>query len=220
MNGRLVEEVFAIQDRLEMARAFFPIVDNIDSFQYAHCIYLAGEKDLFVDGYFFDDDDDWGPRTPGFRSHFQEYLEAAKPVRFKDYLFLTDLYRLVLDRLSPKDLSASDLVELSERKFDPVPIVDEILEDSRGFLLWRWQLESLVRAFYCEQDRVLRLCRGINNNLCNAWDETHSLKFGTRSLYSILVERRALPFTILPNIKGAVLLYNSKSPLHDDKTLG
>jgi hypothetical protein len=122
-GGMLVEQMFRVLDHPASAKTLFFSVNDLGDYHYAECTHLAEEKNIPVEGCLASTDGLY--RSPGFKTDFHEHLEGTKPVSFKDFLFSLDSYRL--RRSNPKDLSPSELLELTAPEFDTIPIVDETL---------------------------------------------------------------------------------------------
>jgi hypothetical protein len=201
----LKEQIFEVSSNLELAKSFFPEVNDLEAYHLAHCICIG--EDQVIAGTLSKELGEG--ESLGFMSCFSEYLKRSAPQTFKDFLFLLDFYR---GRRVGR--SVGDIFDLMSHVFPKIQIVDEILEDSRGLLLWHHQLEHLFRAFYDDITKVVRLRKQINAKVPDAFDIAESLKFDGISLADIVEERMVLGFTVSPNVKGASTLYKmSGDPL-------
>ena len=105
-----------------------------------------------------------------------------------------------------------DLIDLTYREFSTIPVVDEILEVSGGFLLWHHQLESLFALFLTDHARIVDARRNINMKKPEAFRLAKSLKFDENlSLEDVILERMVLGTVKFPNIHGANILYRLKN---------
>lgn len=192
MYGEIVEKVFEVTSEAKLAKSLFSHLSDWQEYRYARAIYVDGESPSLVDGYLTDSHE-----TLGFKTDFRNYLDQIQPLGFLDHLFAVDYYKL---RRTTKDLT------LPNKTFDYVPVVDDILTDTRGFLLWHHQLEWLFRAFFDDTAKVVRLRKRINAKKPEAFELAGSLMLDNMSLENVIWERMALGYTVFPNVKGALAL--------------
>lgn len=196
----LVEEIIEVRGNVGRVRALFPSVDDVERFDYAHCITLD-HKTVIVGKIVSSLDE---PPLVGLRSDFRNLLETAHPESFSDLLLMVELY----DGAMSGTLGLAELLDLISRKPPGIPVVDEILAMSRGFLLWRRQLESLFGLFVEDTSQLSELCRSINHRRVEAFQLARSLRFSeSLSLEDLIWERMVLKHVKVPNIHGANILY-------------
>jgi hypothetical protein len=199
-NEKFIEQVFEIHPNVELARVLFPFLENIEDYQFAHCIYLDDKK--LITGAVFTSP----PEKPstGFRNDFRDYLDKTNPGTFTDLLVRVDLY----DGVIRGHCALPDLVDLTYRQFPRIPMVNELLEMSSGLLLWHHQLESLFALFLTDHARIVDARRGINMKNPEAFRLAKSLKLDENlTLEDIILERMILGAVKFPNIHGANILY-------------
>lgn len=194
MYESLVERIFEVKSEAKLAASLFGHLSDWQEYRYAWAIYIDGESPSLVDGYLTGSLE--GNETTGFKTDFKEFLDQIQPSGFLDHLFALDFYKL---RRTVEDF-------IFPRTFDYLPVVDDILQDSRGFLLWHHQLELLFRGFYDDTDKVVNLRKGINARDPEAFEMAGSLMLGATSLEDVIWERMVLGHTLFQNVKGALLL--------------
>ena len=76
-----IEQVFEVRRNVELARVFFPFLENAEDYHYAHCIYLD-DKTLIAGTAFTS-----SPERPstGLRSDFKNYLNQTNPRDFRRF---------------------------------------------------------------------------------------------------------------------------------------
>jgi len=203
-----IEQVFQVRPNVELARVFFPFLENAEDYHYAHCIYL--DDKTLIAGVAFTS----SPERPstGLGSDFKNYLNQTNPETFGDFLLRIDLY----DGVMHGYYALPDLIDLTYREFSTIPVVDEILEVSGGFLLWYHQLESLFALFLTDHARIADARRNINMKKPEAFHLAKSLKFDENlSLEDVILERMVLGTVKFPNIHGANTLYRLKNAAFD-----
>jgi len=150
-----------------------------------HMIYAELPDDrFFIHGYpiYQDSDDFWKKEVIGFQGNLKKMLTGWQPKTFNDLLVLLSFYFCS-----------------SENKFisppEPFPrqgsIVDDILSETRGYLLWTDQLERLIGIF--EQNgkirkELVRNSYGLRKNIFQEWASTKFLDNGL-NLQDVVNER-------------------------------
>ena len=82
------------------------------------------------------------------------------------------------------------------------------MHDSKGILIWHYQLENLLGLFFNAHDRVVELMRDINAKKVESMNLTENLRFDEKiSLNDILSERMIFFNTVYPNSNGAFQLF-------------
>lgn len=117
-----------------------------------------------------------------------------------DLVFLLDFYHVNATRMGHR-LRPDRCLSM------PMDILENLLPESRGFLIWHFQLENLIRFFVAENSEATRLLKEINAGK----SETHGL-IGTyrlsseTSLLELITEKRVFCTTCRPNVHGALAL--------------
>jgi hypothetical protein len=139
----------------------------------------------------------------GFKDELARYLHRYKPETFMDYLFFIEIY-------SRSKLGYLSIEELYNRKFREHEIIDNILKDSHGFLLWDYHLENLIRLLLIEpnSERTTEIRRKLNVKDQAYWNLAKELKLSNGlCLYDILDERTILGCTSYPQFRFAYNLF-------------
>ncbi|MEW5735871.1 MAG: hypothetical protein AB1921_13515 [Thermodesulfobacteriota bacterium] len=181
-----------------MAKALFPEIKGLDQHKYAYAVYLAKERPELVLGHVTSTLPE-GMR-PGYSGDFREFITRHPPRSFTDLSFLLDFYHFNAARLHHR-------YNPNRLFFSPIGIVNDMLKESRGVLLWHYQLENLLRLFVPDSDKVARLRKGINAQRRSAYDAARGMKLAKTSLADIITERMLFFNTCNPNVRGALALF-------------
>jgi len=108
-----------------------------------------------------------------------------------------------------------EMQSIYDVKFSSNEVVDEILKDSKGILLWQYQLKHLIRMFIGDIEKAEKLQKLILRSAMHTEPRIEKIikKFmftNNLSLYDVLNERSS-PILRLsnPNLQGAWNLYKS-----------
>ena len=209
MAWKLVEQTFDSRNEPELYKALFgEPQEALANSPFIHCIYLDGGSkyavtEIFTEcycGYI------------GYSTEFSEYIKREKPLTFMDFLFLIKAYH---DLIMLKEISINDLPKLRDTNFRKIGIVDEILNNSSGRLLWVHQLEELIGIFSASRLKNIELVQRIRARHTDAYDIISGMKFNEISVADIIDERAIDGNIDFPNMRGASLLYdfhNVKDP--------
>lgn len=183
-------------------------------FKYAYVAYTKDKKFL------------WGHQASekkelatNFKKELADFVKLYNPASFKDFLFFMD----IIPRYSD-DLSMSELAKYKYRKYE---IVDFILSESRGFLLWHYQFQQLLsfcwdkgwehimnivkidpKTVHISDEPYNQLVSGLFNRRRFYWDMMKWLKFSNHyTMYDVLKERAIKRRIGNPNIERAYMLY-------------
>lgn len=170
---------------------------------YAYAIYIDDNKKTIIDCRIFTEAVDF--EQLGFSNKFEDFIQSNQPKCFNDILFLLDIYHC-----NTKHFPRVSVADIQNTKFTYVPIVDELLKESKGFLIWKHQLENLYLLFNHNREEVDKFCSGISAlKTPEIFNIAKSLKFDNGiSLEDVINERMALSFVKRPNIRGAFELNN------------
>jgi len=196
-RGCIVEKLFQLPRDKELAQAVFPAFtkDEYKRFPYLFGLYVNDSQPLPVIAYMTDDRAKVNLR---FDELWTSFLKRHKRPGFMDILIFLDSY--------PKFKDMRD--NCYDLKFKPQPIVDAILAESGGCLLWHHQLENLLRVFVDTPQEALKLRKALNASLPQAMTRINGFCFddGT-ALAAVLKEREVLGVTAYPNMSGAANLF-------------
>jgi hypothetical protein len=194
MVFKITEQVFKASSNFGWARSLFP---DAKSDEFIFAVHTGVEFLTVTEGLANRPEE---INLGNFKSALRIFREKYRPQRFMDYLFFVDVYPIFKNQ--PK------VEELCQPEFKEYYIVDELLKDTRGFLLWHYQLENLINLFFGKSDKAMDLCRGINAKYPEALEKAKQLRFTEGlKLFDVISERMILGATKYPNIEGAHNLY-------------
>jgi len=193
MTDMIREELLRISENWDLISVLLNDIDYLGDYDYAYVVYVVTPKPLLVTARLYRTD--WGvEQLSKSGKGFKEFLEAHKPRSFADTLFLLHMF------------PHWDFVH---RGFGDQLIISDILRESRGFVLWHYQLENLFRLFYQNNDQVVKLRKAINRRENVVYELSKTLAVGKASLYEVLIERMGPIATSFPNMRGAYNLYHA-----------
>jgi hypothetical protein len=190
------EEIFPIEDKPWIAK-FFPekLFDKpIQGRWYADCIYMERQGDIkLIKGSLIPD-----CKEEAERDVFVKYIQKYKPQSFKEILFFLDLYSIELP----------DINRLYQSKSKMAKVIESILEDSRGLILWHQQFEDIISLFVRDRNSVVSIRKGINAKRNEDIEILKQFKIDEiTTLLEFINERMLRGHTRYPNIQGACVLY-------------
>ena len=202
------EDIIEITQANELLRELKIDKENYcDDYKYAYIVYDKNAKRL-IKAF-------WGATTDelekwrGFAGALDKYIKKEDPKKLVDYMFFLDIRtRSKIGNFSMEDIYG--------RKFEENVIVDGILADSKGFLLWPYQLENLIGLFYFDTTKPSELGKGLSVFRDEYVQEAKEMKLKNNlSLYDVIVQRRVCDRTSLifsPRWYYAYNLYNAVNP--------
>lgn len=132
------------------------------------------------------------------------YLRRVSPQTFVGCLYVLDTYRQCR-------LLAEPLPENESRDFTPDPVVDEILESSRGILLWQFQLKRLAQSLGLTHQAAIRLRRRVNQKCPSALDSVEGKTFPSgQGLRDVIDERLLYEGTVPGEWEGARIVFDAR----------
>lgn len=162
---------------------------------HALAVYLDGEAPMRVFAHFT------ATHPPGLRDDFRRHWQRHAPQQFSDVAFVIDTYRLGLLWSRPVEL---------EHDFQALPVVDDLLRNSHGILLWHHQLENLYRLFEIRTGEAAAFRKGINAKKVEPAEIAKQMHFASgRSLIDVIRKRMIFGVTSYPSLRAARLLYNA-----------
>ena len=209
---KLKEEVFKKSSRPRLNKELFKCKYGAG---FVYVVYTE-DKRLLVD---FHGIQKFKPRLGGnFKKQLTYFIKLYKPTSFKDFLFFMGAFPL-----SRQNPSISELPRWKFRKYE---IIDLALSESKGFLLWDYQLKSLLNIFWdlswkqmkeeiesnplyiTTNDPYRNLELGLSLKRSYYWNLMKKLKFSKGlTMYDVLKERMIRGAVYSPNIERAYLLY-------------
>ena len=211
---KIKEVTFKISSNRKLFNDLYGEICYSPCFKYAYVAYTKDKKFL------------WGSQTrekkdlvTNFKKELMDFIKLYNPSSFKDFLFFMDA-----TPSSSDDLSIS---KLSKHKYRKYEIVDFVLSESRGFLLWDYQFRQLLNfcwdkgwkhvkeivkvdptTIHASDDPYNQLVSGLFNKRRFYWDMMKWLKFSKNfTMYDVLKERAIKGRISGPKIERAYLLY-------------
>ncbi len=171
---------------------------------YAYCLYVEQDKGReLVRGLLFTPREE--PPT-GPLDGFVEYLMRIEPKGFMDVMFALDTYNY----LCPDVFGFR--TEEPEPQLGPgmSGVIEPLLSDSRGFIVWHYQLEHICGLFHgsVEFCRQIRKGFGAKHPSARAWMEQREVE-DDLSLYCFILLRTMIGGTMVPSLEGAFTLFRA-----------
>jgi hypothetical protein len=178
----------------------------------ASCIYIDhGNRREGIDAQVFSSKnlpENASSHEPHESDDFRDYLREHEPEDYGDVLYLLDMYRPRL-RFPELEIDVSPVQpELTSRVG---AIIEWILLDSRGHLLWHHQMESIAALFFPTAKARVLLRKGVNGKRLEASFHLHRVVVQEEWALDRVVEQRLQRgdicyTTVMPNCRGAYLL--------------
>lgn len=194
----LKERVFEIVREPELAKALFPDIKDVESYQYGYAVHLAKPARLIIGHVSNTLPEGW---KPGFMHDFREFITRHPPRSYYDTVFLLDFYHFNATRMHHRYAP-------NRLDFSPIGTVNDMLKDTRGVLLWHYQLENLIRLFVTDPEKVSQLRKSINAQRRSAYGAVKGVWLGDSCLADIITERMLFFNTCYPNVGGALALFD------------
>ena len=222
MTDRLLKNVDKITEvtfKISSSRRLFNDLFGKDYYKsdagaYAYVVYLPDKK--LLRGY----QTKRKHKPQGtFKKELIDFIKLYRPSSFKDYLFFVDA--------SPLFAGNPSISELPNRRFKRHELVDLMLAESKGFLLWEYQLKHLLALFWDKGYKKIRAMIERNPDRLYSkdpyyqlhlelflhkrkryWDLMKAMKFSRHvSMYDVLKERAIKGRIHNPNVERAYRLY-------------
>lgn len=202
MMDKIIEEVFEISAKPRSPMRLLPSMHDGDFEKgiLLHTVYT--NDDEYVYHYKFKGSQSDIKRS--FKDELAYFLKEyePKPKGIKDFLFFLGIFCPIRDEPTIKTISQYDIREH--------PIVSDILEDTRGLLLYDYQLKILCGLFCDVPRNAVILRKGLNARDPRCEDIAKKYMFNeSLSLYNLVNERMVMDFTGQPNFRGAYNLYRA-----------
>ena len=204
MIDKIVEDVFEMAANRRLAVTLLNAVPDRDFEKgiMLHAVYTNDDEKSLIYQYKFE-----GSKSDVRRSFKDELAFFLKeyepnPKGIKDFLLFLGIFCPIRDDPTIKTISEYDIREY--------PIVSDILEDTRGLLLWDYQMDSLCGLFCDVARNAVSLGKGLNTRDSRCEDLAKKYKFNDDlSLYDVVTDRMVMDFTGQPNFRGAYNLYKA-----------
>ena len=200
MTGRpgIITTTFPVTNDLALTQSLFPAVPDLERFKCITAAYLDIESPIMLAGFASAEEIDPGPIK-----HFPAFLSMAAPATFSETLFTVDFFQACLvAEVDPFGLWGSWV-------FESVGVVDDLLTDSHGLLLWSHQLEGLLNSCGYNACQCQLLRQMINAKSAEAWESMEKAVLGQETtLVRLIDERMMFRFVLAPNYPGAECLWS------------
>lgn len=192
----IAERAFKIHDDISFSKTLFPGIEDIKDYLYAYCVYIDNAKITPIFGHVTNTIEEIGTFS------FKDYLEKYMTNDFQQLIFLLDSYHCSIRKYQK-------LIDPTNRySFQKYDVVDSLLSNSVGVLLWHYQIENLFNLFYNCKDKIVKLRKGINHKKLDAFNIAGSLRLNDCiSLEDVIDERMIYKNTCYPNHLGAFRLF-------------
>lgn len=202
---KIREEILEIKSNSAVVKNLFSWQGDLNYYKFAYAVYVDSKEKLFIEGYWLNDLEEV-QRWRGYKEELKAFLKKHSRPTLTDLLFFNDAY----NRCRSYGIETRSIYS---RRFKANEVVDNILKDSRGVILWHHQLEHLLRLFYVDSRKVIQIREGLNCKRRDYWKLTEKLHFDNNtSLCDVLNERAILSdrsLTIPPRYKFAYNLFNA-----------
>lgn len=132
------------------------------------------------------------------------YLRRVSPQTLVGYVYVLDTYRQCR-------LLAEPLPEKGSQDFTPDPVIDEILDSSRGTLLWQFQLERLAQSLGLPRQAAIRLRHRVNQKHPSALDSIEGKTFPSgQGLGDVIDDRLLYEGTVPGEWEGARIVFDAR----------
>ena len=204
MMDKIIEEVFEISSNPRPAMKLLPSMHDGDFEKgiLLHAVYTNDDEYSLIYHYKFKGSKSDVKRN--FKDELSYFIKEyePKPKGIKDLLFFLGIFCPIRDEPTIRTISQYDIREH--------PIVSDILEDTRGLLLYDYQLEILCGLFCDALRNAVGLRKGLNIRDPGCEEIAKKYKFSeSLSLYDIVNDRMVMDFTEQPNYRGAYNLYKA-----------
>jgi len=195
-TDRIVEEVVKTADTPWLAEHFHQYSLQKDTYAYCLSVDRGNGREL-VRSFTFSEPT---PERLGVVDGFRKHLAGVRPDGFWDYIFALDTY----DHLCPESRRFRTDEPEPRLSSEASAVVEPILAQSRGFVLWHFQLEHLIGLFdnRAERCRTLRKDFNAKRPSAEAWMSKQMIDENT-TLYDLAVGRTMISGTWVPSLEGA-----------------
>tara|TARA_Y100000294_G_scaffold138903_1_gene132329 strand:- start:1068 stop:1751 length:684 start_codon:yes stop_codon:yes gene_type:complete len=166
---------------------------------HAHIIFIDDDSKAFIDGVIFQADED---ETFEQGTKFRNLIESRQPDCLKDLLLLLEIYCC--------DMAYAHKYreKFNNPSFRAIRVVDELLKESNGFLLWDYQIINLYCLFDEDPKKADNFLKQFNQKSPGFWNTARKLIFDNGiTLEKTVLERSILGHVKTPKLKGAYNLY-------------
>lgn len=167
---RIKEVTFKISSNRKLFKKLFgKRYFNSDDGAYAYAVYI-NDSDLIV-GYQFQNKKALGRE---FKKELADFVRFYKPTEYKDYLFFLGAYPrsgIQFPCIKSGQPTMKKLLSLRYVKHD---LIDSVLSESHGFLIWDYQLYNLIKYF--QNDKWEKIKQKVVDNYNKDFENNDSKK--------------------------------------------
>jgi hypothetical protein len=171
----------------------------------AYCIYITSRSGPTQGVLFqFVQDEKFYPM------HFHRLLTLSQPQSLLDAQFLIEFYRRYFqDRSFYSKKGLSPWEALTEMNFKPNTLLDGLLADTRGLIMWDYQYDQMLQFIGPDWNDPpdMRLRLGLQSG--RLWREYQQAKINKRRLQEMIKERAIFGSTRAPSLPGALTLWKA-----------
>ena len=204
----LIERSWYLKDEPILTEAVFKRDHSdpwIERYKTGHAIYLEGENNELT----------MLMSTMSTAEHveagcfdvFRSYLKHFDTTRFMEVLYAIDTY--YMNWLCVVGFENRPQLPEIKNDFKYKRIVDNLLNDSRGVLLWNHQLENFYLFLDGNREEAIKFRKGIScKKKAACLDIASNIRIDVNTtLKDVIVERMFFPFTTQAHFEGARDLY-------------
>ncbi len=142
-------------------------------------------------------------------------IGRINPVNLFELALCLNLYNdLLLHKIGRKmtTLEASDLHEVFNEKFkviDKYKVMSPLLMDSRGWIVWRFQLFNILSIVVDSPEKINTYIKGLNSKKAEVIEELQNLKIGNFCIYDSIKELTPPTSSLTyghPNLRDSLII--------------
>ena len=197
------ERIWRLHDDPDFTKTLYVdtgwLSDHIDisKYQTGHAVYLDSENPEVLSGFIFKK----AESDVGYLNTFLEYLRKFDLTNFMDILFAIDSYTLA-------NLFAQHKIPDLNFTFKNNSIIDSILKESQGAIIWHHQLENLYLFHRNIKEEAIEFRKDILKKRASVFDLASKIHIDqNNTLENIINVRMVFGGTMMPSLKETSKLY-------------
>lgn len=180
----------------DLTHSLFPHVERPELFQSGYAVLVESAQPVLL-----------GHLSSADRliegEPFKRHIERYSPSSFWDAVFVADTFAASVTSIE----NGSEPLPILDIEMDHIPFADEILEQSRGLVIWHHQLEQLVGLFGYDQGERSAFRKGINCKRAEYFAEAERLSVVPGvTLRDVIEKRMSFRGTMSANLRAGHLL--------------
>ena len=199
--NNIKERIWRLHDDSDFTRTLYIdsgwLAEHIDinEYQTGHAIYIESEKPEILFGFIHKTTD----FDVGYFNTFLDYIKKFELTYFMDIVFAIDTYTLT--NLFGKN-------RVLDLKFKNHSIIDSILKESQGAIIWHHQLENLYLFHRNDKNEATELRKNILKKRASTFELASKIKVDQNTtLNDVINNRMVLGGTIVPSMKEGNKIY-------------